>query len=240
VQSLGELAVDGTLTAQQTLIVNASTKAGAYPLKLSFVYTDERGQNYVDDQVITLLVYQSPQVEISFYRDPGPIFAGQPNLLPVQVVNLGRSTAVLGNMRVNGGGGQFSNNVLLVGSLDPGGTYPLDATVIPDQPGPFELTVTIDYTDDFNRPQKITGTLTVEVSGGGGPGEPGSEGPLGPEGEVPGGEVPPAAESLWDSFLRFLRGLFGLDSGQPQPGAPGPISPDEGPTGPVIVPGKGG
>ena len=235
VQSLGDLDSAGTLIAQQKLIVNASTKAGAYPLKLSFVYSDERGQSYVDDQVITLLVYQSPQVEISFYRDPGPMFAGQPNLLPVQVVNLGRNTTVLGNMKVTGASGLFSNNVLLVGALDPGGTFPLDASVIPDQPGPLELTVTIDFNDDFNQPQKITALLTVEVIDAGPPIDPG--------GEIPGGEAPgPVQESAWDSFLRFLRGLLGLGSGlqqTPAPGAPVEGVPG-GPGGPIIEPGKGG
>ncbi len=237
VQSLGDVSTEAALTAQQTLIVNASTKAGAYPLKLSFVYTDERGQNYVDDQVITLLVYQTPQVEISFYRPPDPLFAGQPGLLPVQVVNLGRNTTVLGNMKISAAaGGQFSNNVLLIGALDAGGTFPLDATVIPDQPGPLELLVTLDYNDDFNQPQKITASLTVDVLEGAiiDPGTDG--GGLPPDGGFP---EPVQPESFWDMVVRFLRGLFGLGSGQSQPGGSG--SPAlEGPSGPVILPGKGG
>ncbi|MGQ0603372.1 MAG: IPT/TIG domain-containing protein, partial [Anaerolineales bacterium] len=191
VQSLGDLEPARTLSATQKLIVNAATKAGAYPLKLSFVYTDETGKTFVDDQVITVLVYQTPQVEISFYRDVGPLFVGQPNQLPIQLVNLGRNTTVLGNMRVTGSNGQFANNVLLIGPLDPGGTFPLDATVIPDVAGPLDLTVTVDYTDDFNQPQKITATLTVNVE----------ESFVPPEGEGNGGEVPPpqpVEESLWD------------------------------------------
>lgn len=236
VQSLGDLEATRTLTARQKLIVNAATKAGAYPLKLSFVHSDEGGRTYIDNQVITVLVFQIPQLEISFYREVGPLFAGQPNTLPVQVVNLGRNSVVLGNMRVSAAAGaQFSNNVLLIGALDPGGTFPLDAVVIPDGPGPLELTVTIDYTDDFNQPQKITAVLPVEVLEGV-PIEPG-----GPGGEIPGGgEIPaPQPETLWDTILRFLRGLFGLGSGRPQPG-PG-IPPGEVPVpAPVIQPGKGG
>jgi hypothetical protein len=235
VQSLGDLEATRTLTARQKLIVNAATKAGAYPLKLSFVHSDEGGRTYIDNQVITVLVFQIPQLEISFYREVGPLFAGQPNTLPVQVVNLGRNTAVLGNMRVSAAaGGQFSNNVLLIGALDPGGTFPLDAIVIPDAPGPLELTVTIDYTDDFNQPQKITAVLPVDVLEGV-PIEPG-----GPGGEVPGGEIPiEQPETLWDMIVRFLRGLLGLGSGRPQPGPEAP--PVEIPVpGPVIQPGKGG
>ncbi len=61
-------------------------------------------------------------------------------LLPLQVVNLGRKGAVLGNMRVTAEGAELSNNTILVGALDIGGYYTLDTTVIPDQPGPLELT----------------------------------------------------------------------------------------------------
>jgi len=213
VQSLNDLPALETITANQPLIVNSATKAGAYPLKLSFVYVDERGQTYVDDQVITLLVFQTPQVEINFYRDPGPLFANQPNQLPIQLVNLGRQTALFGNMRVTAEvEGEFSNNVLLVGSLDPGNTFPLDATFTPFAAGPTELVVTVDYTDDFNQPQKITAQLTVEVLEGFPTPEPGGEIP---GGEIPGGELP--LETTTEMFVRFLRGLFGFGSARPQP-----------------------
>ena len=85
--------------------------------------------------MITLLVYSPPVVDINFYRDPGPMFAGQPNQLPLQVINLGRKGNVLGNMRVTGEGAQFSNNTTLVGLLDTGNYFTMDATMIPDGPG---------------------------------------------------------------------------------------------------------
>jgi len=217
VQSLGDIEVSAGLTAKQSLIVNATTKPGAYPLKLSFIYTDDRGNAYTDDHAITLKVYQLPQVEISFSRDPGPLFVGQPNQLPLQIINLARNSTVLGNMRVTAEGAEFSNNVSLIAALDPGGQFPLDAILIPGQPGPLQLTVTVDYTDDFNEPQKITATLEVNVIEGG-PVEPGPGGE-GPGGEGPGIE-PPVEETTWDMFLRFLSGFFGLDSAPPQPGFP--------------------
>ncbi len=61
----------------QDFIVNVSTAPGIYPLKVSFIYTDPKGNRLSDDQAITLLVYALPQLEISFYRDPGPFMAGQ-------------------------------------------------------------------------------------------------------------------------------------------------------------------
>ncbi len=209
VQSLGDLARGASFSAEQTFVVNATTAAGAYPMQFSFIYSADSG-SYKDDQVITLLVYELPQVDVSLYRDPGPFFTFQPNILPVQIVNLGRKTSVLGNMRVTAAvdGVTFANNIILIGNLDPGGFFTLDATVFPEVAGPLELEITVDYTDDFNQQRTITDTVTVEViesapidpgDGGGGPIEP----------------PPPEPETFWDKVMRFLKGLFGLDSGAP-------------------------
>ncbi len=223
VQFLGDLAAGASTTAQADLIVNATTSPGAYPFTISFTYVDDRGKPYTDDQVITLLVYSLPMVDVNFYREPDPLFAGQQGLLPLQVVNLGRKAVILGTMKADGEGAQYSNNSVLVGALDIGGYFTLDTMVIPDQPGPLDVLVSIDYTDDFNQLQVITKTLTVEVQEMFMP-YPGPE-----EGGVDGASGPPVEthpETLWRKVMRFLKGLFGLDSGQPTP-VPGEMPPME-------------
>ncbi len=211
IQSLGDLPAGQMINASQPLIVNTSTNPGAYPMPISFIYLDQKGAVINDEQVITLLVYQVPNVDISFYQDPNPVTAGQPNLLPLQVVNLGKSSVVLGNMEVTGEGAEFSNNVILVGNLDVGMYFTLDATMIPALPGPFDLLVTIDYTDDFNQSQVITQTLTVDVQEMILP-EPGMEGGEGIN--VPTDQPP---ETFWQKVLRFFKGLLGLGSDRAAP-----------------------
>lgn len=213
IQSLGEIQPGAVLTASQPLIVNVTTNPGAYPMKISFVYLSETGATLVDEQVITLLVYSLPSVEISFYRDPGVLFTNQPNMLPIQINNLGRKSSVFGNMRVSAPSGMLENNVILIGPLEPGGYYTLDATYIPDAPGTVELTVTVDYTDDFNQTRQITRTLTVEVQEAFMPPEEGLP-PQEGEGGMP---TSPSEETFWQKLLRFILGLLGLDSGRPQP-----------------------
>lgn len=223
VQFLGDLAAGASTTAQADLIVNATTSPGAYPFTISFTYVDDRGKPYTDDQVITLLVYSLPMVDVNFYREPDPLFAGQQGLLPLQVVNLGRKPVILGTMKADGEGAQYSNNSVLVGALDVGGYFTLDAMVIPDQPGSLEVLVSIDYTDDFNQLQVITKTLTVEVQEMFMP-YPGPE-----EGGVDGSSGLPVEtqpETFLQKVMRFLKGLFGLDSGQPTP-VPGEMPPME-------------
>lgn len=208
VQSLGEFSPGLNLSAYQPLIVNTSTTPGAYPLKISFVYLDEQNHSYTDDQVITLLVYRLPQLDINFYQDVYSLSAGQPNILPLQVVNLGRNSVVLGNMRVSADYGQFSNNSILVGTLESGGYFTLDASFIPDQPGPIDLMVSIDYTNDFNQQQVITRTLSVDVME-----QPIIEPPI-DGGQNGNGEViPTEPETFLQKIWRFILGLFGLDSG---------------------------
>ena len=65
---LGDIPMGGTMSPEQEFIVNVTATPGAYPLKVSFVYIDPKGNRVVDDQVITLLIFSLPQLEISFYQ----------------------------------------------------------------------------------------------------------------------------------------------------------------------------
>jgi len=212
---LGDVGVGSGLRATMKLIVNVNAQPGAYPLKVSFVYDDTRGTRLVDDQVITLLVYSMPQMDIGFYRDPGVLFAGQPNSLPLQVTNLGKKTVVMGNMTVTSADADVTNNVSLVGALEPGGYFTLDSMVIPMQAGALEIMVTINYTDDFNQARTIQQSLSLLVE------EMPTMDPMleGMGGEIQGmesGMGMATEETLQQKILRFVLGLIGLDSAPPQ------------------------
>jgi len=237
VQSLGDLGAGDTTQASQNLIVNVSTSPGAYPMKVSFSYLNDKNEVINDEQVITLLVYSLPSVDVSFYRPPDPLMVGQPGLLPIQVVNLGKRLAVLGNIKIESEGGTIENGTSLVGSLDAGGYFTLDAMLTPEQSGTVTLDITIDYVDDFNSPRTIEKTVEVEVMEGF------VEEPVDPSlnGGGGGGEfIPVEEETTLHKIFRFIKGLFGLDSAWPvwqDPGG-GSIEPSE--TKPMIAPaGKG-
>lgn len=221
VQFLGDLPVGGSLQASSSLIVNASANPGVYPMRISFTYSTGDGSTYTDDQVITMLVYSPPMVEVNFYRPPDPLFAGMGGSIPLQVTNLGRKAATLGNMTVTAEGADVMNNSIVIGMLDISYPFTFDPMVIPYQPGPLEIQVKINYTDDFNQQQTIEKVLTLDVMEA-----PVMEPP--PEGE--GGMVEPMPmpepETFWQKVMRFVRGLLGLDSSQSQPG-PGDMPPME-------------
>lgn len=161
---LGDIPAGSSLKTEQEFVVNVTAQPGAYPLKLSFVYTDEQGARKIDDQVITLLVYSLPQLEISFYNPvEGMLSVGQMGSLPIQITNLARKSVVLGNVVVTSPEGEMSNNSVLVGSLDPGGYFTIDPMFTPFEEGTAIINLEIRYTDDFNQLRTFNSQLEVEV-----------------------------------------------------------------------------
>jgi hypothetical protein len=197
---------------------------------VTFSYLNDKGETINDEQVITLLVYSLPKVDISFYHPPDPFFVGQPGTLPIQVVNLGKRASVLGTMKVEAENGTIENGTGLVGSLDAGGYFTLDSLFTPEQSGKTSLDITIDYTDDFNQPRTITHKLEIEVMEGEPTVDPSMQGGGGGGEGIPAQAEETALHKIW----RFFLGLLGLDSApplnNPEPGAtPAPEKPLPGP-----------
>jgi hypothetical protein len=137
-------------------------------------------------------------------------------------------------MKVEAENGTVENGTSLVGSLDAGGYFTLDAMITPEQSGKVTLDITIDYTDDFNQARTITRQLEIEVMEGEPIVDPSMEGGGG------GGEVipMPTEESTLHKIWRFVLGLLGLDSAPPSNNEPG-IMPTE-PAVPMPGPKPGG
>lgn len=161
---LGDMVQGATMTPEQSFIVNVSATPGAYPFKISFVYSDPAGRRLVDDAVITLLVHSLPQLQVSFYRPvEGSIFADSGGPLPIQITNLGKKPVVLGNATATSAQGMIHENTLFLGSIDPGGYQTFDPQFMPSQAGPATIDIAISYTDDFNQIQTYKAELTVNV-----------------------------------------------------------------------------
>jgi hypothetical protein len=200
-QFAGDMQTNGTNSITQPLFVNGAAKGGAYSLKFTVSYTDELGESYTEEQIISVAVNAPPQLEVGFAEEPEPFLVGEPSALSLQLINRGLTAVTLGNMTVTAEGADLSNNILLVGNLDSGNYFSLDATIIPQQPGPLTLTITVDYTDAFNQPQQITKTMQLTI-----------EGDLQPT-PAPGAETEDPSQSsdnFWDNLWAALRGFFGV------------------------------
>jgi hypothetical protein len=219
-----------TVTTKTQMIVNVSANPGAYPLKLSFTYLNNKGEQVVDEQVITLLVYNLPKAEIGFYKDPGTFTVGQSSSLPLQVTNMGKTSAVLGNMQVAVEGADLTGNVALVGNLEPGGYFSLDVMITPQNAGVLNVIITINYTDDFNQPKVIEKTLTINVNE--------SEVEPSPDNGVtsPNGIPVEQPETIGQKLMRLIKGLLGLGSQKTQPLGESPLDNENTP---MLTPGAG-
>ena len=209
---LGDLAVNSEVQTEQEFVVNVSAVPGAYPLKISLVSYTENGMRVIDDQAITLLVYSLPQLEVSFYRDPGMFFSGSTTSLPLQITNLARKSTVLGNMTVTTDSGEIMNPTSFVGNLDPGGYFTLDAMYTPFIEGTATLKITINYTDDFNQMRTYETSMDIEV-------QPAM---VIPEEPVPGTpEMPTEPEQPTGFFAKIwnaIKGFLGIGtSSEPTP-----------------------
>jgi hypothetical protein len=230
---LGDLAMGAQIETEQEFVVNVSTVPGAYPLKISLVSYTENGLRVIDDQAITLLIYSLPQLEISFYRDPGMFFNGMSTTLPLQITNLSRKSTVLGNMTVTTDSGDILNGTSLVGNLDPGGYFTLDAMYTPFMEGKAKINITINYTDDFNQLRTYESSMEIEV-------QPAMVMPEEPTQTNP--EMPIEPEEPTGFFAKIwnaIKGFLGIGtSSEPVP----PSVPSGGeetfPSGEIIVPRK--
>lgn len=229
IQFLGDLEAGRTLNPTQRLIVSGTASAGVYTMQLTFSYSDEKGKDFSDQQVISLLVQSAPLLEVGFYRPMEALFAGQPASLPIQVVNLNRSNVQLGRMRVSYGGNSLENGEAMIGYLDPGGYFTLDPMLFPDVPGQISVMVNIGYVDDFNQIQTYSQELLLNVESM--PDFPGDFPPPENGGMIDGGPV--ASEGgFWQKLWRAIQGLLGLDSG---PGSGPGVAEGEGDFGPIEI-----
>jgi hypothetical protein len=187
------------ITLNIPLVLDGSADAKAYGVPVLLAYEDARGTTRTDLQRISLIVQRRPIFQIGFYRPVEGVMVGMPFPLPVEVINLGKSTINVSTLEVKSEQLEIQNSSIYVGPLDGGTSASLEATGVAQEPGTVEVVVYVNYLDDFNRPQVVTHTLTVEVQA---PPEP-----------VPQESAPPQEKGgFWETILRFLRGLLGLGS----------------------------
>jgi hypothetical protein len=124
---------------------------------------------------------------------------GVPLELPVEVTNIGRTLVNVSTLEMTSEQLEIQDGSLYLGPLDGGTSGSLEATGVAREGGTAEVQVAVHYLDDFEQPQVVTKTLTVEVE----------EPVVVPESTD---EEDEKEQGFWDKLLRVLRGLVGLGS----------------------------
>jgi len=205
VRFVPEVPAAEVVVLDQQLVVNASATSGVYSLPAALSYDDDRGTRHEDSQLISLIVRRQPHLQIGFYRPVGPVMVGEPFPLPVEVTNVGRNLLNVSTLVVSSDHLSIEGGTIYLGPLDGGTAGSLEATAVAEQAGELELLVTVNYLDEFEQPQAVVETLTIQAEAPEIPDEtlPGEDG---------GGEDGEQEETFWDKMLRFVRGLFGMGS----------------------------
>ena len=192
--------VGEALEVSQRLVVDGSAESGAYSLPLGLAYDDVRSTRHTDSQQISLLVRRRPHFQIRFYQSIPTTTVDIPFPLPVEVTNIGRTLVNVSTLEISSLQLEVSDGSLYVGPLDGGTSASLEATAVARESGIAEVLVSVHYLDDFEQPQVVTETLTVEV-----------EEPLAPTSDA---EQSPQEQEVgfWKKVVRILRGLLGLGS----------------------------
>jgi hypothetical protein len=194
------------------LIVDGSADPKAYNLPIELAYDDPRATRHQETQRLSLILRQRPELQATFYQRPEMLPMGMPNPLSLELVNVGRRAVNITEIQPHSPQMDVRVEGLpFVGPLDPGGSAPLDLTVIPNEGGQADLILDILYRDDFNQTQTITKTFSLDVmEAEGGPPDPGGPGP----GSGPAGPdaTPDAPETLMQKIGRAIKGFFGFGS----------------------------
>ena len=206
VRYISGLAAGEAVPVPQQMVVAGTADSGVFNLPIALAYDNEEGSKIEDTQVINLLIQKQSQFRVGFYRPLQMGLVGESLDLPVEVVNIGRNLVNVSTVSLSSPDMEFENNSIYVGPLDGGTSGSLDGRAIPQAGGELELTVTVNYLDDFNQPQVLVETLTVPV-----------EAPHtleeGADVEGDTAETDEQGEDgFWDIVWRFVRGMLGLGS----------------------------
>ncbi len=210
-QYIGDVPAEGdAITITQRFIVNGSVESGVYPLPVTLRYQRSDGASSQDNLRASIPVVVPPQIRIN-QPSPLPEQTEVGSILPLslEISNRGRKGVNFTNAVVTTDNGQIiSGATTFLGPLRNDDATTLDASLMPESEGQMTITVSLNYTDDLNRPQVIEQKYVLTVNP---PPEPID---IGQEIPDPGVLQPVEEPSLSDRDLlgRLLLGLLGLGS----------------------------
>jgi hypothetical protein len=203
VRFLGLLAAGESRQVTQSMVIDGAAKPGVYQLPIVFAYVDDDGQMQETSEVISLLVSRPVNLVITPITVVTETLGLAPFPFSAEITNAGDGTVKVGEVIVSGSAGlRIEDGRRFIGPLDAGALDTIDATVIPREPGRSVVTLTVNYTDDFNRPGKVEREFPVEVTEANEAAPP-SEGEPRPTGNV---------------VVRIIKGLLGLGASPPETG----------------------
>ena len=209
VRFLNRLKAGETRTVTQKMVVDGAAKPGVYVLTVGFSFVDPNGQAMQSSEVVSLLVSRPVNLTLNPTTMVTQVLEAEAVPLSVELVNAGSAAVNVNNAEVTGdkliavtdGASRF------IGQLDSGASDTVEATLLPQAVGKSVVTVVVNYTDDFNRPQKIERKFEFQVE----------KAP-----EISPQDTLDKPKDDGNIILRILKGLLGLGASPPSYAQPGP------------------
>lgn len=171
------------------LYSSPNMKAGNYNLVVSLSYMDSNGKEYIEDQIIGILLSEKENIKLLGKDDYGDLSIGEPMESTINIVN--NSTSEVKGVTVSVEGEGENNYTEYLGNFNSGDfdSYTFDA--IFDEDGEKNINVKVSYINSLNKNTEIEKKLNYNVKSG---------------------------ENIDNSnnkkegnaFIRFIKGLFGF------------------------------
>lgn len=201
---------DKVITLSQKFIVSGSVDSGIYALPITLRYQRSDGSFSQDNLRASLAVIVPPQIRIKEVNPlPTQVSVGDSLSLSLEIANRGRKAVNFTNAVITTENADImSGETTYLGPLRNDDQTTLDASFMPPAEGAIVITVTLNYTDDLNRPQTIVQTYQLEAL----PAPPPIDfGTPPPDNGDNGAPTEPTLSSR-DLLGRVLLGLLGLGS----------------------------
>lgn len=206
VHYIEDIPPQGQVRLSQRFFVDGQAQPGVFSLPIQLTYENVEGDIVQDTQVIALRLRRRPQLLVRFYEPVGTPLVGTRFFLPVEVINLASTPLNVTLVEVKSETLTLEGASMFVGGLEGGTSVSLEAEATATQAGTHTLAVLVHYLDDFQQPQVLTHTLTVEVVA---PTPPPN---LPEDGTPPTGQTEEATPGWLERIWQFIRGLLGLGS----------------------------
>ena len=89
-----------SIDLERQVIIEGTAEAGAYSLPVHIQYDGGNETSSSQVQVLTLLVINLPQIQISYYRPIELVQVGQTIELPIEIMNIGRTSLNISQVEV--------------------------------------------------------------------------------------------------------------------------------------------
>ncbi len=166
-QNVGDVPADKTkiVTLTQSFIVSGSVDSGIYPLPITLRYQRSDGSFSQDNLRASLPVIVPPQIRVQEANPmPEQVNAGDSLSLSLEIANRGRKAVNFTNAVITTENAEvISGEQTYLGPVRNDDQTTLEASFIALNEGPVVITVTLNYTDDLNRPQTIVQTYNLEA-----------------------------------------------------------------------------